>query len=153
MPVNPTPVVPGNGGSSEKSLNEILDILASFYATLGSGGIPVDISGTPPIPAVDFTTAAGPISCAGGAQTVTVGNGAQYNAYNLVSVMFDTAVARDVTISIVINGDVRTWVYLAAYTGPYLLLDDKLEGQGFQIRVTVGQYAGSFTYSVTGKAR
>lgn len=151
MPVNPTPNVPGNGGSPEKSLNEILDLLTAFYqmVTGGGTGIPVNTSGLPVSLAVENTVPGGPTDCTGAAQSVTVGNIAKHNAFSLVSVMFDTGNPRDVTISVVVNGNERTWVKLVAYTGPYILLDDKVEGDNYQIKIDVGQHAGSFTHLVT----
>lgn len=154
MPVNPTPNVPGNGGSPEKSLNEILDLLTAFYqmVTGGGTGIPVNTSGLPVSLAVENTEAGGPVACNGGAQNVVVGDIADHNAFSLVSVMFDSAAPRDVTISVVVNGVERTWVQLLAYTGPYILLDDKVEGDNYQIKINVGQHAGSFTHLVTYKS-
>ena len=69
------------------------------------------------------------------------------------SIMFDNDVPRDVLISLVIQDNPRTWVQLAAYTGAYLLLDDKVAGPGLKIRLTVSQYAGSFSYLVVGQAQ
>jgi hypothetical protein len=139
-----------HGYSSEKSLNEILDLLTFLYYSIVGGGLPVDASGTLTAKQ-DFVAAAGPIDCATAPQTIVVGDATRQNDFKIVSLMFDNDVARDVRVSIIIDGEPRTWFLLPAYTGSYIMSTDGIEGRHLQLQIDVSQYAGAFSYSVAGE--
>ena len=139
-----------HGYSSEKSLNEILDLLTFLYYSIVGGGLPVDASGTLSAKQ-DFVSAGGPVDCTTGPQSFIIGDATRKNDFKLVSLMFDNDVARDVRVSIIIDGEPRTWFFLPAYTGSYVMSTDAVEGRNLQLQIDVSQYAGSFSYSVSGE--
>lgn len=151
---DPIPTVDGLSlGSSETSLFKILEVITTLFQAAQSGGIPVQLGGGGSLGFTDFVTSGGPVSCASSPSSVVIGDSSKYNQFNIVSVMFDNSTLRDVAISILIGGQVRTWIPLPAYAGSFLLLTDSVEGQGFQLQLDVSEYAGSYTYMVTGKER